>query len=123
MSEMNDTYWRNVNGNLIKVFFPFNSVVSEVGGIFRGLRVISTTDFAEHYDAILIQEGHEFIFLTSRWWEVVEGEDVAIYHVEGIAVMQSPKPFILRPVNWPEKQGWKFLVGTREGVDTGWRKV
>jgi hypothetical protein len=33
MEDMNCTYWHDVNGNLVKLFFPFNSVVSGVGGI------------------------------------------------------------------------------------------
>jgi hypothetical protein len=120
--EENWTYYRNVNNELVKVFF--DTAISKVGSIFRGGRVISTTFFDEDCDlAILIQGGKDFVFLTSSWWQVIEGNDVSIYHVEGLAIMQSPKPFILRPINWPEKEGWTFRVGTREGVDTGWRKV
>jgi hypothetical protein len=123
MDEFNWTYYHNVNGDVIKVFFPFEAVISSVGGIFRGSRVIPTTDFDEHYDAVLICPGNDLIFLTTKWWQVIEGNDVSIYHVEGMAVMQSSQPFIIRPVNWPEKAGWSFRIGYKEGVDTGWCKI
>jgi hypothetical protein len=122
MDEMNWTYYRSVDGDVVKVFFPFESVISNVGGVFHGSRVISTTDFEEDYDAVLICHGSDLLFLTTRWWDVIDG-DVTIYYVEGLAILQSPRPFILRPVNWPEKAGWKFLIGHKEGFDTGWRKI
>jgi hypothetical protein len=122
MNDMNCTYYHDVNGNVIKVFFPFEAAVSSVGHMFLGSRVIPTTDFAEGYDAILLCPGSDLIFITSQWWEVIKG-DVSIYYVEGIAVMQSPNPFVIRPINWPEKAGWSFRIDSQEGVNTGWRKI
>jgi hypothetical protein len=122
MDEFNWTYYRNVDGKVVKVFFPFENVVSNVGGIFRGSRVIPTIAFDEDCSkAVLICNGSDLLFLTTKWWEIVEG-DVTIYHVEGMAVLQSSQPFILRPINWPEKEGWSFRIASREG-DTGWRKI
>jgi hypothetical protein len=122
MDEFNWTYYHNVNNKLVQVFFPFEAVISNVGGIYSGSRVISSTSFDDDCDAaVVVCPGSDLIFLTSRWWDVLEGE-VTMYHVEGMAVMQSSQPFIIRPVNWPEKNGWSFRIAAREG-ETGWRKI